>query len=1059
MATPSDLIEDKNLSTPFNIGRAIELTGFQLHEATPLIEGLAVKSNNPEAVLREVLAWTGGQPFLTQKVCKLILSACETIPDGEEVEWVEKLVRSRIIENWETQDEPEHLRTIRDRILWSQRQGQLLQLYQHVQTGEVKANDKPEHMELRLSGLVVKHQGKLKVYNRIYGSIFNQSWVENALAEAGLVPEVAETPTSSEAEIQFIEQVASKALKQFENQQIEALFLAMQAGQELKALVRDSCPLQDYPTTAPLLALQTILDNIRERNQFKSYPGIVYDVCFSPNGQYIATTGNNGIVLIWNLSGQQLARWSTHQNIVYDLSFSPDGQKILTAGQDGIARLWNLSGQQIAQFNGHRGSLWCASFSPNGQQIATAGRDGIARLWNLSGQEIAQFKGHHLGVWSVSFSPNGQLIATAGVDGTVRVWKLSEQQLCQFKGHHGEVWSVSFSPDGRKIATAGADNKACLWNLSGQQITQFNGHQDWVRSASFNPDGQLIATAGYDGTARLWNLSGQQLAQLNGHVNAILGMSFSPDGQCLVTAGGDGTTRLWDLSDKQLAQWNAHQGKVYFSTFTFSQKHIFTAGADGKIRLWNQAGQQLAQLDDPNGWVRSASFSPGMHYLVTAGADGKVRLWRVTWQLSNTDRPSIITASDHKSLRWEIKNLYDENLGDCDYQTTFWYEFQYSTWVNSVSCSPGWQGVDTERIATAGADGVVCIWNLTGHQLAQWGTNQGELKSVSFHPDGQRLATAGVNGTVCLWDLSGHHLACWHAHQGEVTSVTFSPDGQITATAGEDGTAKLWTISGHLFTEFKGHQGCVTSVSFCESEKRIATAGDDGIVRLWRVEGLDELLVRGWDWLKDYTVARSRLVTTASNQSREGFLGEFLVHDKVVRIYQGDITNLVTDVIVSSDDTYLQMNGGVSWKIRQVGGNEIYKETRNLIPLFLGDVAVTTAGKLKAKKVFHGAVIDWHDEILPFQNLIRQVVHTCLEKANQYGFQSIAFPLLGTGTGRFSTPVAWEITLRQIIKDLSVDTHNMVEVIVVLYGRKLPEELNVKGFLEKVEKLGWRSLL
>lgn len=71
VATPSDLIADKQ-RTPFNIGQAIELTGFKLEEAkTGLFQGLEELVNNPEVVLKEVLDWTGGQPFLTQKLCKL----------------------------------------------------------------------------------------------------------------------------------------------------------------------------------------------------------------------------------------------------------------------------------------------------------------------------------------------------------------------------------------------------------------------------------------------------------------------------------------------------------------------------------------------------------------------------------------------------------------------------------------------------------------------------------------------------------------------------------------------------------------------------------------------------------------------------------------------------------------------------------------------------------------------------------------------------------------------------------------------------------------------------
>jgi GAF domain-containing protein len=191
VATPSDLIQDKK-RTPFNIGRAIELQGFQLDEAQPLAKGLALKVANPQAVLEAVLDWTGGQPFLTQKLCNIIFHSDSIIP-GREAEGVANLVQSRLIENWETQDDPPHLKTIRDRILRiGKRTGPLLKLYRQIlQQGSIIADDSSEHLELRLSGLVVKrpgsdeHQGYpcLSVYNRIYSSIFNWSWLNKALAD------------------------------------------------------------------------------------------------------------------------------------------------------------------------------------------------------------------------------------------------------------------------------------------------------------------------------------------------------------------------------------------------------------------------------------------------------------------------------------------------------------------------------------------------------------------------------------------------------------------------------------------------------------------------------------------------------------------------------------------------------------------------------------------------------------------------------------------------------------------------------------------------------------
>ncbi|HEY9831241.1 MAG TPA: AAA-like domain-containing protein, partial [Stenomitos sp.] len=187
-ATPSDLITDPQ-RTPFNIGQGIQLNGFQVHEAQPLLQGLTEKVSNPQVVLKEVLAWTNGQPFLTQKLCKLIRTSPSPIPTNGEAEWIENLVRSHVIENWESSDEPEHLRTIRDRlcrcaerdrILNSEQQSvRLLELYRQIlHQGEAVSVDSPEERELLLSGIVVKQQGSLRVHNRIYELIFDLRWVE-----------------------------------------------------------------------------------------------------------------------------------------------------------------------------------------------------------------------------------------------------------------------------------------------------------------------------------------------------------------------------------------------------------------------------------------------------------------------------------------------------------------------------------------------------------------------------------------------------------------------------------------------------------------------------------------------------------------------------------------------------------------------------------------------------------------------------------------------------------------------------------------------------------------
>ncbi len=182
LATPSDLIKDKR-RTPFNIGRSIELRGFQVNECLPLMPGLVGNVQNPEETIARILDWTGGQPFLTQKLCKLVVHSninneaqdSFSPPNICDTAWLDQLVQTKIIENWETQDDPEHLRTIRDRILRQENHtGRLLGLYQQVLQAVhkgIKGDNSQEHIELRLSGLVVIHQGQLQPYNRIYQQV------------------------------------------------------------------------------------------------------------------------------------------------------------------------------------------------------------------------------------------------------------------------------------------------------------------------------------------------------------------------------------------------------------------------------------------------------------------------------------------------------------------------------------------------------------------------------------------------------------------------------------------------------------------------------------------------------------------------------------------------------------------------------------------------------------------------------------------------------------------------------------------------------------------------
>ncbi|MBE8989173.1 hypothetical protein [Nostoc sp. LEGE 12450] len=409
---------------------------------------------------------------------------------------------------------------------------------------------------------------------------------EAKLTEAQKATEEAEAAGKEALKGTELERAVVNALKQFEYAELESLVAAMQSGKELKTLVKDGRPLEKYPAISPIFALDTILNKIKERNQFQGHQGTVYSVNFSPDGNTIATASDDKTARLWTLNRQLLQEFKGHQGTVLSVSFSPDGKTIATASSDKTARLWTLNGRLLQEFKGYQGRVLSVSFSPDGKIIATASSDKTARLWTLNGQLLQEFKGHQGRVLSVSFSPDGEIIATASSDKTARLWTLNGQLLQEFKGHQGTVYSVSFSPDSKTIATASDDKTARLWTLNGQLLQEFKGHQGTVYSVNFSPDGKTIATASDDKTARLWTLNRQLLQEFKGHQGTVYSVSFRPDGKTIATASDDKTARLWTLNGQLLQEFKGHKGTVYSVNFRPDGKTIATASDDNTARLW-----------------------------------------------------------------------------------------------------------------------------------------------------------------------------------------------------------------------------------------------------------------------------------------------------------------------------------------------------------------------------------------------------------------------------------------------------------------------------------------
>ncbi|MEG4483545.1 LpqB family beta-propeller domain-containing protein [Microcoleus sp. D2_18a_B4] len=726
VATPSDLITDAT-RTPFNIGLAIELHGFTLQEALPLAKGFEGKVDNPQEVLKEILDWTGGQPFLTQKLCKLILHHVKSLAlasiisdstDESKTEnfttnqlLISEIVQSHIIDNWESSDEPVHIKTIRDRLLRSQHHAsRLLGLYQKILPpcdppqppliwgdkmpelpllkggGGICADDTPEQTELRLSGLVVKRAGKLTVSNRIYAAIFSHDWLEKALGDLRPYAEslTAWIATNCQDESRLLRGQALEDARQWAaNKSLSTQdYQFLGASQEAEfAKLRDR-EKQTQTEIEQLRREKKLLEELSEAQKQKK--AIAVKLWREQQLRVQTVTGaavilisilivtfwvkpsieerNNKILTLSLLSETLFAADKKEEALLESIRAVTEMKRSLGVSSDIQMRVAIALEQAVYNFRERRrlqtqaSTLAFASFSPDSQTIVTATDDNYIKLWQTNGTLQATLTGHTDKIIRAIFNPSSQIIVSASDDQTVKIWQKNGTLIHNFKGHSAQITSVSLSPDGNIIASASADGTVKLWKISGEELSTFQVERGWITSSSFSPDGQIIAVAGTDGTVKLWSLR-----KVTEKLQKQQSIEASTDIKLLRT--------LQMESDK-----------IMSVTFSPDGAMLAAASAGGTARIWSKDGTPLSILKHTSG-VTNISFSPDSQILLSASTDKMLRLW-------NIDGTLLKTLKGNKDAVW------------------------------SASFSP-----DGKAIASASADGTVMLWNFNLDDLLQQGCN------------------------------------------------------------------------------------------------------------------------------------------------------------------------------------------------------------------------------------------------------------------------------------------------------------------------------------------------
>ncbi len=584
----------------------------------------------------------------------------------------------------------------------------------------------------------------------------------------------------------------------------------------------------------------------------------VWSVATSPDGQYLAVSGDDGqaqtggLVGLWDIEGQQWAatlKVPTEKGLydeIYTVAFSGDSHYLATGGdydrawrdaaggEDGLVRLWTLEPRMgaplattaVLTLTEPQARVLSVAFgqkyedAPNEKEsFATCPED----MPDCTKEPIETVEPEDV-------APPGPgesspiYLAAGSYDRAIYLWELSQAPrgvkatlVFTLTGHTGAIRAIAFSPLENLLASASDDRTIRLWDTTtGRVLYTFVGHDGEVTTLTFSKDGRYLISGSRDRTVRVWDGAASNpnaAIVLSGPQSVILSLAIGPEGRFLAAGSGDQSVHIWDLDyprDVGLSTLIGHTDRVRGIAYSPDGKFLAAGDNTGATYLWSMAsGGTIKKFPALGGKMWGLAYSPDGQYVATCSEDDKVRIWDVA--------TGVVKA--------ELAGHTED--------------------VEKAAFSK-----DGRYLVTAADDGKVIVWGTQDWEKVQELTVPGESKSaqawsVAYSPDGRWIAAGRTKGFAHLWAIEpsggkefGATLAATlTGHTHYIMSVAFSPDSRYLVTGSWDNTARIWDTKTYTTVGAPlEHPGYVYSVAFSPDGAYLATGARDGKIRLWALE-------------------------------------------------------------------------------------------------------------------------------------------------------------------------------------------------------------------------------